>query len=143
MRFVCFRCGHRQEGDTTCGSCSNDIVHDLGERSTWRHLRDIERRLGRQRQARIIGVASLVAAILGLGLYIGFVAYYVGTGGDPSGADGRILVVVTLGFALALVAILEKTWGQKRMFPFLDQEDEIRAGLATPARKRGGTTGND
>lgn len=49
-------------------------------------------------------------------------------------------MAVALGVALAVVAVLEKTWGQKRMFPFLDQEDEIRASLATPAGKHGGKT---
>jgi hypothetical protein len=127
MRFVCFRCGHRQESDTTCGSCSNDIVHDLGERSTWSHLRDIEHHLRRQRQARIIGIASVVAVILGIGLYIGLATYYGRTGQDLSRRVIRALVAVTLGVGLALVAVLERTWGQKRMFPFLDQEDEIQA----------------
>jgi hypothetical protein len=143
MRFVCFRCGHRQENDTACGSCSNDIVHDLGERSTWRHLRDIESRLGRQRHARIIGIASLAAVPVAIGLYLATLMYYGPRGGSPPRTVLQVLIAVTLGVALGLVAVLEKTWGQKRMFPFLDQEDDIRAGLATPPGKHGGKTSDE
>ena len=142
MRFVCFRCGHRQENDTSCGSCSNDIVHDLGERTTWRHLREIDGRLGRQRHARIIGIATLVTMPVAIGLYTGLLAYYAARGAAPSEGVFKALAAVPLGVGLGLIAVLEKTWGQKRMFPFIDQEDEIRAGLATPSGKLGGKTSN-
>lgn len=140
MRFVCFRCGHRQEKDATCASCGNDIVHDLGERSTWRHLRDIESRLGRKRQARIMGIASLVTAPVAIGLYFWGLTYYGQQGEMPLPRVMTFLMAAILGMALSIVAVLEKTWGKKRMFPFLDQEDEIRASLATSAGKHGGKT---
>lgn len=143
MQFVCFGCGNRQESDTTCGSCSNEIVHDLGERSTWPHLRDIEHRMWRQRQARITGIASLVATILSLGLYIGMATYYGRTGQNLSRLVISALTAVTLGMALPLVAALERTLGQKRMFPFLDQRDEVQARLTIPGRAHGDEPSND
>ena len=126
MKLVCFRCANRQENDTACGSCGNDIVHDLGEGSTWRYLRDIEQRAQRQRQAKIIGIASLVAVVLAIGFYIAALVYYGQQEQAPSNAILRVLVAAALGAGLATAAVLEQTWGKQHFFPFLDQEDEIR-----------------
>jgi hypothetical protein len=132
MRFVCFRCGHRQEQDTRCASCSNDIVQDLGDRSTWRHLRDIEGRLGKRRQAKIVGIAAVLAALVGAALFSAAVSYYAPRGEHAPRNVVVALVAATLGVGLAVAAALDRTWGKKRLFSFLDQEDEIRAALAAP-----------
>jgi hypothetical protein len=128
MDFACSRCAHRQSEDSSCGGCGNDVVQDLRDPRGRQVLRDAESRLHRQRLNRYVAVGAVFCVVLGVILYglfywiagvdLGRPEYLVR--GGAARAIGMIILTVLAALALGLIALLERTLGRRRKFPYLD-----------------------
>lgn len=127
MHFACSRCAHRQSEDTSCEGCANDVVQDLRDPRGRQVLHDAESRLHRQRLSRYIGVGAVFGIILGCSLYGLFFWISGQDPGTPEALTKRppravtyVIFAVWAGLTLGFIALLERTFGRRRKFPYLD-----------------------
>jgi hypothetical protein len=127
MDFACSRCAHRQSEDSSCGGCGNDVVQDLRDPRGRQVLRDAESRLHRQRLSRYVAVGAVFGVVLAFIMYGLFYWMADVDPGEPAFLVRRtprpivlIIFVVWAGLCLGLIALLERTLGRRRKFPYLD-----------------------
>jgi hypothetical protein len=132
MDFACSRCGHRQSEDAACGGCGNDVVQDLRDRRGREVLRETEARLHSRRVGRYFGVGAVVGILIApLFIYVFMRVMGDSIDQDPMAMSvwvrwkakivGGTLFLVWTSCCLGVVALLERTLGRRRKFPYLDE----------------------
>ena len=114
MPYACSACEARQDQDTTCRACGHLVVLDLQDPACVERLRDEQRRrrdklLTRCRALGVIGALPITLAIYLLFAW-GGVMQLTGTG----------VAAVLVGVAAVFITALERTYGARRFFPYLD-----------------------
>ena len=112
MRYACSACEARQDDDTACRACGHIVVLDLEDPSCVERLRDEQRRRRDALITRCRALGVIGAMPISLAVYVTAQIYGV------SGVGA--VAVVFPAVAGAFITGLERTYGARRFFPYLD-----------------------
>jgi hypothetical protein len=121
LHFVCTLCGQRQATAEACTKCGDDSPLDLRKQETRNFLHDLERRFRDKRNDRIrwIGVVTGMLVIFACWMIPGWWAVRSKTFALPMLLDQWIYVGV---IAWGTITVLERTYGTKRLYPWLPED---------------------
>jgi hypothetical protein len=111
LHYACSRCAHRQAEDARCGGCGHDVVQDMRDTRALAVLYDAESRWQRRRQGRVISTAAVVGVIP-----------FFPTLFMIGGIWNAFIVAGVTG--MGALAVLERSLGARRKFPYLDDYEK-------------------